>query len=115
MTVRYQFWVIAVLAALLTECSKNSVPRSLLSPPEVSASDTLSYPGVPQSTIYSVSITQGDNTKKLVVFQNTCPVYQTGYMNMSAKDEYPLALFAGRSISWANFSFSGSVTVKVTV
>jgi hypothetical protein len=115
MTLKAHLWIIAVLAAV-SGCSKNSIPRSLLSPPEAPApSDTLSYPGVPQSTIYSVSVTQGSETKKLVVFQNTCPAYQAGYMNMTTNDQYPLNLFAGRSISWANFSFSGPVTVKVTV
>lgn len=108
--------MIPVLVISLSGCSKNKIPVSRLTPPEpVVPVDTLSYPGVPQSTIYAVSITQGSDTQKLVVFENSCPIYQAGFENMTSNDQYPLNLFEGRSISWVNFSFSGTVTVEVTV
>jgi len=36
-------------------------------------------------------------------------------MNMQSKDEIPLTLFKGRSISWTDFSFDDNVKVKVKV
>jgi hypothetical protein len=109
--------MISAAVASVAGCSKNGIPVSRLNLPDASAppADTISYPGVPQSAIYSVSITQGDETKKLVVFENACPLYQAGFENMTDNDQYPLNLFEGRSISWVNFSFSGTVTIEVTV
>lgn len=77
------------------------------------APDNLS--GVPRSEIYKVSITQNGETKESAVFQNTCPKWELGFMDMTATDRNPLDLFAGRSISWTSFSFSGKVTVEVEV
>jgi hypothetical protein len=103
------------LVIVLGGCSKNRIPSPVLKPePTVDTSDT-SYPGVPKSTIYEVTIIHGNNREKLTVFQSTCPQYQAGYMDMIANDQFPLDLFKGRSISWVNFSFSGSVTVEVKV
>lgn len=73
------------------------------------------YPGVPLSDIYSVTVISNGQRKKQVVFKNSCPDYQEGYMNMTVTDQYPLNLFKGRSISWTSFSFSGSVIVEVRV
>ena len=73
------------------------------------------YAGVPKSSIYRVTVIQNGVRKESVVFQNTCPVWQEGYMDMTATDQYPLGIFAGRSISWTGFSFSGKVTVEVEV
>jgi len=68
-----------------------------------------------RSTVYQVTLTQGDTSVEIPVFQNVCPSYQAGYMNMTTTDQNPLNIFAGRSISWANFSFSAPVTVEVKV
>lgn len=73
------------------------------------------FPGVPKSGIYKVTLSQGLKHAQPVVFQNVCPPYQAGYMDMLAKDQTPLDKFKGRSISWVNFSFSGSVKVTVEV
>ncbi len=73
------------------------------------------YPGVPRSGIYAVTVTEGNVTQQLLVFQSSCPEYQPGYLNMQTKDQYPFKAFKGRSISWVNFSFSGSVTIQVRV
>ena len=77
--------------------------------------DPAGFPDVPKSTIYEVTLIQGAYRVKIPVFQNTCPVYQAGYMNMDPKDSTPLEMFKGRSISWVNFSFDGTVTVEVKV
>ncbi len=73
------------------------------------------YPGVPRSTVYEVTLVQGDRRVSIPVFQSTCPAYQAGYMDMTPTDAFPLDIFRGRSISWANFSFDGEVAVEVRV
>lgn len=73
------------------------------------------YEDVSQSGIYDVSLSQSSKTWGLNVFRNACPAYQAGYQNMDPKDQHPLDLFAGRTVNWTKFSFSGSITVKVTV
>ncbi|MDR1667806.1 MAG: hypothetical protein LBS03_08990 [Bacteroidales bacterium] len=77
--------------------------------------DPDNYPDVPQSSVYEVTLIQGTTRVKIPVFQNTCPTYEAGYMNMESKDATPLSLFAGRSISWVNFSFEETVTIEVKV
>jgi hypothetical protein len=77
--------------------------------------DPEGFPGVPKSGIYEVAVKQGRKEADLVVFRNACPEYQAGYMDMLAKDQKPLDKFRGRSISWVNFSFDGSVEITVTV
>lgn len=74
-----------------------------------------SYPGVPISSVYSVSTTENGITESQSVFINSCPIYQEGYMNMEPNDQYPLNIFKGRSINWVHFSKSYPLTVKVTV
>lgn len=118
--IEYIFVMVGVLL-LFDSCSKNGVPESVLNGGEqqqdsTNTDDTADlYPGVPKSSIYSVSITQGNISKKVVTFQSTCPEYQEGYMGMPDVYRYPLNIFKGRSVSWANFSFSNSVEVEVTV
>ncbi|MES1249075.1 MAG: hypothetical protein ABUL46_00250, partial [Chitinophaga rupis] len=76
--------------------------------------DTAAYAQIPQSDIYEVSVIRdGATREKQLVFQNKCPVYQQGYMNMTTNDMYPLKIFKGRTINWTTFSFSGSVIVEV--
>lgn len=65
--------------------------------------------------IYSVSLSQNNSERNSPVYKNDCPAYQAGYMGMQTKDNIPLTLFQGRSISWTNFSFKDSIRVKVTV
>jgi len=73
------------------------------------------YPGVPKSDIYEVTVIREDGNEELVVFQSSCPEYELGKKGMEEKDQYPLDIFAGRSISWVDFSFEYSVTVEVRV
>jgi hypothetical protein len=73
------------------------------------------YPLVPKSSVYEVTILEGNVSRQLVVFQSSCPEYQPGYMNMSPVDQHPFEIFRGRSISWVNFSFSNCVTIQVRV
>ena len=76
---------------------------------------TADYPGVPQSSIYEVTVTEGNLSRRLVVFQSSCPEYQPGYMNLKPVDQHPFEIFKGRSISWVNFSFSNRVAIQVRV
>ncbi len=97
---------IIFLLLLLCSCTKEN---------EKPISYPAQYPGVPKSDIYEVTIIRADTIEELVVFKNTCPVYEAGKMNMAENDQYPLNIFEGRSINWSHFSFSGSVTVEVKV
>jgi hypothetical protein len=73
------------------------------------------YPGVPVSSIYDVAVMEGGLSQPLTVFQSSCPEYQAGYQNMKPVDSHPLEFFQGRSINWAQFSLSNSVTVHIHV
>ena len=73
------------------------------------------YPGVPQSTNYGVIVTDNNSSRSLPVFQSSCPEYQAGFQSLAPVDQFPLARFKGRSISWVNFSFSNQVTIRVLV
>lgn len=121
MKIKRQILGLTIFTILLASCSKNKTPDSVLPPnPPDTPADTSglpdnNYPGVQKSGIYEVTIKQGSTEKRLTVFQNSCPEYQPGYMNMLPNYQYPLNLFKGRSISWANFSFAGSVTIEVKV
>lgn len=73
------------------------------------------YENVSQSGIYEVTVSQNSMLWPVNVFKNACPAYSLGYQNMEANDEHPLSLFAGRSINWTKFSFTGSMVVHVKV
>ena len=81
--------MIAFLLAALCSC-KTEMEKPFIDPAQ--------YPGVPKSDIYEVTLIRGDTIEELVVFKNSCPVYQAGKMNMAENDQYPLNVFAGRSI-----------------
>lgn len=106
-------WFITVLLHL--SCNKEDLPSSGNENEQEEPADTTDYPGVPKSSVYEVTVTGEVGKKKLAVFQNTCPDYIQGKMNMEEKDQYPLNIFSGRSINWTQFSFTGSITVEVKV
>jgi hypothetical protein len=98
---------------VLVSCSKihNNPPPE--QKPPVTDSPSV-YAGIPQSDIYEVTVIRtGGVREKQIVFQNACPVYQKGYMNMTTNDMYPLGIFKDRTINWTTFSFSGAITVEV--
>jgi hypothetical protein len=110
------------LLALVTACKPDMDYTPLENPFSGDTSETLAvyndpagFPDVPQSSIYEVTLIQGTQRVNTPVFQNTCPLYEAGYMNMQPNDSNPLGMFIGRSISWANFSFDQEVIVEVTV
>jgi len=71
---------------------------------------------VRDTKIYSVNIVEkNEKSKQVPVYKSNCPVYVPGYMNMQSKDNIPLSLFKGRSISWTNFSFADSVQVVIEI
>jgi hypothetical protein len=73
------------------------------------------YEDVQQSGIYDVSLSQNSMTWPLNTFRSACPAYSLGYQGMQTKDQHPLDLFANRTINYAKFSFTGSITVHVKV
>src|SRR6185437_13184921 len=83
-------------------CSKKKVNSGTNVPKDSTTLNSDGFLGVPQSTVYEVTITEGGRKKKMAVFESDCPVYDPGFMNMDPKDAYPLGIFKGRSISWAN-------------
>ena len=96
------------------------IPGSPEKPPPENTEETLAvyidpagFPGVPQSSIYEVTLIQGTFRVKIPVFINECPIYEADYMDMTPTDKIPLDMFTGRSISWVNFSFDETVTVEV--
>ncbi len=118
------FIKILPLAALaLVGCASDNLDYTPLDNPFRGGGDqtlaTYDWPqGLPEarrSTVYSVTLVQGSTRTEIPVYVSNCPEYVPGYMNMTPTDQYPLAIFAGRSISWANFSFDEAVTVEVTV
>ncbi len=110
---KYVTFLVAVLfVAFLVGCKEEVLPQP---DPEEPAPDEGPYPGVPQSEIYEVKIIRGGEEESQVVFQNACPPYTPGWMNMVDNDKFPLDIFAGRSINWTHFSFEGSITVEVKV
>lgn len=104
-----------IFAFGLSNCHKaNYIPGNVL--PEVPLEEVVDeYPGIPQSVIYEVTIIKGGEKQKMTVFQNSCPEFQLGYMDMAVNDQYPLNIFKGRSINWTKFSLDGGVTVEVKV
>jgi hypothetical protein len=96
-------------------CSKKKEDLATSLPGDSTNINDDGFPGVPRSSVYEVTITEGGEKKKMAVFESHCPVYDPGFMNMTSRDAYPLGIFKGRSISWANFSISGSVQIEVKV
>ncbi|GAB6009921.1 hypothetical protein [Dysgonomonas reticulitermitis] len=116
--------IYTLLMALVIGCKGNPDYPELVNPPLENQdpdlklaiyNDPAGFPGVPQSSIYEVTLIQDSHRTKVPVFQNTCPVYAAGYMDMTTTDRGPLDMFSGRSISWINFSFNKEVTVEVKV
>ena len=126
----------SVWIAVLMACAQTAVAQTGQNSSFEGLTDP-DYPGVPQSTIYEVTILgtganpvgrtsrsatsntatiiENGASHRLPVFESSCPTYQPGYMNMLPVDQHPLELFRGRSINWVNFSFSGQVTIQVRV
>ncbi|MDO9635231.1 MAG: hypothetical protein Q7J05_09410 [Paludibacter sp.] len=65
--------------------------------------------------VYAVKLYVGDKVMEQAVYKSRCPDFELGYRGMQSKDRIPLSVFHGRSISWTNFSFEGSIRVEVTV
>jgi hypothetical protein len=113
------FIVCCTFIMVLPHCKKKGVAN----PNSIAYSDTLdlgisdleAFKTIPQSSIYEVTVIRGDKREKQMVFQNSCPPYENGFMNMAEKDKFPLEIFKGRSISWSNFSFSGTVTIEIKI
>lgn len=106
---------LALVALIFLSCKEGENPILEEEDPAEEITDPINYPGVPLSDIYEVTITTGSGKEKLAIFKNSCPEYKLREMNMAENDQYPLGIFAGRSINWGSFSFSGTATVEVKV
>lgn len=111
------FWLyFAGCSKTIKESGSNNGGAPVVDPPGNSgSSDSLAmYSQIPQSDIYEVTVIRASGAReKQLVFQNACPVYQKGFMNMTSNDMYPLNIFKDRTINWTSFSFSGAITVEV--
>lgn len=83
--------------------------------PIIEVPESIDYSDIPQSDNYEVSIIRGDEKEKLLVFKSSCPEFELGKEGMVEDYEYAFAPFQGRTISWSNFSFKGSIKVEVKV
>lgn len=77
--------------------------------------DSSVFAGVPQSTIYEISVVEGAVRKRLTVFYNACPKFEPGRMNMEDKDKFPLEIFEGRSVNWTQLLLNGTVQLEVKI
>lgn len=107
-----RFLCIIVLSLFIYRCDPES---DLSSSRDPEPNDEINYPGVLKSVIYEVTITSNTTKEKLVVFQNKCPLFELGNMNMIENDRFPLEIFAGRTINWTSLSLSGDVIVEVKI
>lgn len=110
-------YICLIVIVSILGCSKDdfSDDENVDDDPVIENPEPVDYSEVPQSDIYEVSVIREGEKEKLLVFKSACPEFQLGNKNMIAVDEFPLDIFAGRSISWTNFSFSGTITVEIKV
>lgn len=112
----YYYITLIVILSILG-CSKNdfSVDSGVNNEPLEETPDVIDYSEIPQSDMYEVSVIREDVREELLIFKSSCPEFQLGMQNMIEVDRFPLDIFVGRSISWTNFSFSGTIRVEVKV
>lgn len=70
---------------------------------------------LPVSTIYQVNIKQASKSVSSPVFVSNCNVYDEKMPGSMPKDNTPLTEYKGRSIHFANVTFSGSIEVEFTI
>lgn len=70
---------------------------------------------LPVSTVYQVNIKQATKSVSTPVFVSNCNVYDEKMPGSKPKDNTPLTEYKGRSIHFANVSFSGSIEVEFTI
>ena len=124
----FLLWASLCLLCSGIGCSNSSTYEPLWNPPqqtdpeEPEEPDDVSFvvynhladsPDVNVSTVWEVTLSQNGVEKECMVFQSTCPVYDPS-KGMIGSDRTALELVAGRTISWANFSFDGEVTVTAS-
>lgn len=71
--------------------------------------------GLPVSTVYQLNINQAKVSLKVPVFESNCNIYNPNMSGSKPKDSIPLNEYRGRSIHFANISFSKPVEVILTV
>tara|TARA_R110002049_G_scaffold304996_1_gene500825 strand:- start:16244 stop:17773 length:1530 start_codon:yes stop_codon:yes gene_type:complete len=110
-------YICLIVIVSILGCSKDdfSGDGNVNDDPVIENPEPIDYSEIPQSDIYEVSVIREGEKEKLLVFKSSCPEFQLGKQNMIAVDKFPLDIFTGRSISWTNFSFSGTIRVEVKV
>jgi hypothetical protein len=70
---------------------------------------------VSHSGIYSVKISQGEKVYNPAVFVSYCNIFDAKAPGTMEKDKTPLTEYQGRSIHFSRVSFSGEMTVEITL
>ena len=70
---------------------------------------------LPVSSVYQIKIKHESKASSLTVFVSNCNVYDPNMPGSMPKDNIPLTEYKGRSIHFANVSFSGSIDLEVTI
>ncbi|MBK8516127.1 MAG: hypothetical protein IPL55_07510 [Saprospiraceae bacterium] len=110
-------YICLIVMVSILGCSKDdfSGDKNVNNDPVIDNTAPIDYSEIPQSDIYEVTIIKENSKVKQLVFKSTCPVFELGKEGMEENYEFAFAPFAGRTISWSNFSFKGSVQVEVKV
>ena len=70
---------------------------------------------LPVSSVYQINLKHENKAISLPVFVSNCNVYDPNMPGSMPKDNNPLTEYKGRSIHFANVSFSGSIDLEVTL
>lgn len=70
---------------------------------------------LPVSSVYQINLKHENKANSLPVFVSNCNVYDPNMPGSMPKDNNPLTEYKGRSIHFANVSFSGSIELDVTI
>lgn len=78
-------------------------------------SNNKGFETIPVSDVYKVKLSQNKSEVSPIVFMNMCNVYNENMPGSQVKDKIPLTEYKGRTISYVNTSFSGTMEVEVTI
>lgn len=113
----YSYLILILTLSVLSSCKDEdfSVDEIIDEDPVIENPESIDFSEIPQSDMYEVSVIRENEREELLVFQSACPEFELGNEGMIESYEFAFAPFQGRTISWSNFSFSGSVEVEVKV
>ena len=108
------FCIGLIVIGSIFSCSEDDFSEEV-EDPIIENTDSIDYSKIPQSDLYEVSVIRDGEKEELLVFKSSCPVFELGKEGMIEAYEFAFAPFQGRSISWSDFSFDGSVQVEIKV